>query len=140
MTNLLRNPALRVPVVVFAALGWLAISNHCAIGAVEGAAKMPTPSCHDSPAGNQAPNKSVPCAVECCKTLRATLLTLSKSTVALDQAQFARQEYAAGVLPLPAQSLVRSPLELDTGPPFAPSFAESVLQRSILAHAPPFPV
>jgi len=31
-----------------------------------------------------------------------------------------------------------SPLELDTGPPFAGSFAESVLQRSILAHAPPF--
>ncbi len=30
-----------------------------------------------------------------------------------------------------------SPLELDTGPPFAGSFAESVLQRSILAHAPP---
>ena len=29
------------------------------------------------------------------------------------------------------------PLELDTGPPFARSFAESVLQRSILAHAPP---
>ena len=29
------------------------------------------------------------------------------------------------------------PLELDTGPPFAGSFAESVLQRSILAHAPP---
>jgi hypothetical protein len=28
--------------------------------------------------------------------------------------------------------------ELDTGPPFAKTFAESILQRSILAHAPPF--
>jgi hypothetical protein len=27
--------------------------------------------------------------------------------------------------------------ELDTGPPFAKTFAELTLQRSILAHAPP---
>jgi hypothetical protein len=30
------------------------------------------------------------------------------------------------------------PLLLDTGPPGARSFAELILQRSILAHAPPF--
>jgi hypothetical protein len=30
-----------------------------------------------------------------------------------------------------------SPLLLDTGPPGARSFAELILQRSILAHAPP---
>jgi hypothetical protein len=30
-----------------------------------------------------------------------------------------------------------SPLSLDTGPPGARSFAELILQRSVLAHAPP---
>jgi hypothetical protein len=30
-----------------------------------------------------------------------------------------------------------SPLLLDTGPPGARSFAELILQRSVLAHAPP---
>ena len=31
-----------------------------------------------------------------------------------------------------------APLLLDTGPPGAHSFAELILQRSLLAHAPPF--
>jgi hypothetical protein len=31
------------------------------------------------------------------------------------------------------------PLFLDTGPPDAHSFAELILQRSLLAHAPPSP-
>ena len=35
--------------------------------------------------------------------------------------------------PLPSEAL-------DTGPPFVVSFAESVLQRSLLGHAPPFTV
>jgi hypothetical protein len=36
------------------------------------------------------------------------------------------------------QSRAAAPLLLDTGPPGAFSFAELILQRSLLAHAPPF--
>ena len=35
-------------------------------------------------------------------------------------------------------SRVVAPLLLDTGPPGAFSFAELILQQSLLAHAPPF--
>jgi hypothetical protein len=31
----------------------------------------------------------------------------------------------------------QAPLSLDTGPPHAHSFTELILQRSLLAHAPP---
>jgi hypothetical protein len=76
--------------------------------------------------------------VECCKVLRATLLTFSKSVSSLDLAGFVPFLQIASELPARLQLPARSPLELDTGPPSADSFAELVLQRSVLAHAPPF--
>ena len=45
------------------------------------------------------------------------------------------QDYVAAVLTPPR--VVAQLLALNTGPPRSLSFAESVLQRSILAHAPP---
>ena len=74
----------------------------------------------------------------CCKVLRATLAGQGKIV----------QVPSKDFLPIPkwiiAQiifaddaQLRRLPEELDTGPPFVDSFAESVLQRSLLAHAPP---
>lgn len=138
--NLFRKRFFRLPMVTLGVAAWLAISNHCAIAAVEGAAKMPMPSCHG---GAPLPAKQSPARhdpkteIECCKVLRAMLLTFSKDSPAFDHLQFVAVTYVMAILPMPEHSLVRSPLELDTGPPFAGSFAESVLQRSLLAHAPP---
>ncbi|HEY8669197.1 MAG TPA: hypothetical protein VIL63_00015, partial [Terriglobales bacterium] len=73
--------------------------------------------------------------VECCKVLRATL-NGSVNFASYDAWAFTLQ--LLFVSPGPLLEPVRSalPLELDTGPPGG-SFAETVLQRSILAHAPP---
>ena len=68
--------------------------------------------------------------------LRATITSEAKIVEAASQNFVPIQNWiVAEVISAPATQL--SPLELDTGPPFAGSFAESVLQRSILAHAPP---
>ena len=72
-----------------------------------------------------------------CEVLRATLRTAAKKAAACDQFQFVLQTYVTAILPSSAERNLQSPPELDTGPPFVGSFAESVLQRSLLAHAPP---
>jgi hypothetical protein len=54
-----------------------------------------------------------------------------------DTSLFALQFYFVGPVISTNESRPVPVLELDTGPPFANTFAESVLQRSILAHAPP---
>ena len=72
----------------------------------------------------------------CCKMLRATLAGEAKVVELASQNFVPIQDWIVAEL-LSAIKTQLSPLELDTGPPFAGSFAESVLQRSILAHAPP---
>ena|SRR6267378_1175392 len=135
--NLLHNRIARFPIVAIGAAAWLAVSNHCALAAVEGAAKMPMLSCHGSAPSNHSPAKhDQNGSVECCKVLRATLLTLSKNAVVGDTLSFAAFAYVVGILPT-HDSRLDSVLEWNTGPPVADSFAVSVLQQSILAHAPP---
>jgi hypothetical protein len=127
-----------MPVVLIAAVAWLGLSNHCALAAIEhGAAKAPM-SCHDSPANNHAPAKEKRDGVECCKVVRATLLSPAKSVGSPYELLFAPYKYPAAIFILPKAIKQNSVFEWDTGPPGADSFAESVLQRSILAHAPPF--
>ena len=72
----------------------------------------------------------------CCKMLRATITGEAKALEVAGQNLVLFQNWiVAELISAPEKPL--APLELDTGPPFADSFAESVLQRSILAHAPP---
>jgi hypothetical protein len=73
----------------------------------------------------------------CCKLLRATLAKTTDGT-GYDTSVFVWQPYLLAAL-FSADDLQPAslPEELDTGPPFYLSFAESVLQRSVLAHAPP---
>jgi hypothetical protein len=124
---------------LLAGLAWLAISNHCAIAEVEGVAKMPMPACHGSSTGKETPAKhDQKSAVECCKILRAILLTPSSNLAAYDTNSFAPHDYIVELISVADESRLTRLLEWDTGPPGADSFAESVLQRSILAHAPPF--
>lgn len=73
----------------------------------------------------------------CCKTLQATPLSSNKI---LDyEAQLVALQFfiKADVRGLDTFAPTRLGEALDTGPPFAVSFAESVLQHSLFSHAPP---
>jgi hypothetical protein len=135
--NLLANRLVRLPIIMIGVVAWLAISNHCAIAAIEGVARMPMPSCHGG-AAEHAPTKHNPnSGVECCKVLRATLLTLSSNLAACDTLKYALHDYVVGLTPIAPKPDLTPVFEWDTGPPGTHSFAESVLQRSVLAPAPP---
>jgi len=124
-------------VVAVTLLAWFSISNHCALGVLGGPkAEVAHASCHSSPvAPSDTPTKGE--SSPCCKNLRATLPTLAKVPTIGEIAAFNFDAYFARPFSFLNEFQVYLPLELDTGPPGAPTFAESVLQRSILAHAPP---
>jgi hypothetical protein len=127
----------RTSIVLFTLVAWFGISNHCALGMLEGAKITAThPTCHES---GPAPSKSrgQDDQSPCCKILRATLVEMTKPLLSFDPLAFSLHAYLVGLIIFPESRDVLHPLELDTGPPFSGSFAESVLQRSILAHAPP---
>jgi len=125
-------------VVAIAICSWFAVSNHCAFAAVATKTDSVQSGCpfHSKPA-NQ---KQQPSQSQCCKTLRAVVFAQTKSW-ARDDAKFFEvdlrvEEFAH----LALSHYTQAPLSLDTGPPGARSFAELILQRSLLAHAPPFVV
>ncbi len=129
---------LRAPIVFLAALAWMAASNHCALASFEGSAGMiAAPSCHGMHDGHAPSKQKQQGDVECCKVLRATLPSLAKTLVAQPALNFAIQTWFVALVGMSEQPRLILPLELDTGPPGSVSFAETVLQRSLLAHAPP---
>ena len=74
----------------------------------------------------------------CCKMLRATITSEAKVVEVASKTFLPIQDWIVAELIVADQEHSHcAPLELDTGPPFVASFAESVLQRSVLAHAPP---
>ncbi len=79
--------------------------------------------------------------VQCCKILRAVALVATKSW-ARDDAKFSKADhyYDESLRIIAYSQTTLAPLLLDTGPPGTHSFAELILQRSLLAHAPPFVV
>ena len=115
---------------------WFCLSNHCALGLALDARELPAPDesggcpMHQSPAKKRAALK-----IPCCKELRAVVakcVTACPGTIRV----VAPCDYATKIFVQPK----RAPLEvraLDTGPPVSSSFAESVLQESMLSHAPP---
>ena len=139
MTNLLRTRALRLPLVLLIAAAWFGVSNHCALGALQHASAMQIPKCHATAPENPAPAKhDQKSGVECCKILRAVASVPAKSwardETKLSDADAYRGEHALAIV---QSQTTLVPLFLDTGPPDAHSFAELILQRSLLAHAPP---
>jgi hypothetical protein len=132
-----RNKAVRITVVLTTIVAWLSISNHCALGALQGPkSAVAHASCHGNPAQPTKPASKGE-QMPCCKVLRATLVQLANSVPAFDFSGFSLQPYFAGLILFPERSHFPQTFELDTGPPFSGSFAELVLQRSLLAHAPP---
>jgi len=117
-------------------VAWFSISNHCAVGALiaKTHSSVAPMHCH----GNQPmpSKKSSEEEMPCCKMFRATITSEAKVVDVASKTFLPIQDWIVVELISAAEPQL-SPLELDTGPPFASSFAESVLQRSILAHAPP---
>ena len=114
-------------------LSWLVITNHCALGRAQGATAGHA-HCHSAKndTGKKAPGDGMR---ECCRAIKASLTgqTEFKSAVS----QFQLQAYAILQL-IPSPAVEPAPtIFLDHGPPRAVSFAEMVLQRSLLSHAPP---
>jgi hypothetical protein len=138
-----RTIALRWATVTLAAISWLAVSNHCALGLAAIENHKAGPSAEHDCCASKAPAQPRPAkdpAAPCCKTLQASAVTPARvfqanaTMVAGGPVDFATMIVAGP----PLHSIVASRF-LDTGPPGEGTFAESVLQRSLLAHAPPFP-
>jgi hypothetical protein len=139
MNEMRRSGVISVGVVFVTSVAWLAIANHCALASLDTPAEKAVAWCHANCCGDQSPakekNKN---ETECCKTLHATLNVAARKLVGYDASLLTLQPYfvAPVILANEPKVTLRGGV-LDTGPPFAKTFAESILQRSILAHAPP---
>lgn len=125
--------ALRLLVILATILSWLAVSNHCALAALS-----PLPSATEScPMHPQPEKQKNDSGLICCKILRAPSAPALVKAVAPVQLL----DLLAGDLwtAISSRDALEPPHSLvcDTGPPGLGSFAESVLQRSLRAHAPP---
>jgi hypothetical protein len=135
----------RLALVATVMTAWLVTFNHCAIAfLVEPAVKvavtsdgMPAHCPMHGTTKTQTPSKQKDCGyLPCCKNLRATQAAPSNLVerplwlglfVQFFAPNFDVNECDAALLAFFS----------DTGPPGQSSFAETVLQRSLLAHAPP---
>lgn len=113
---------------------WLLLSNHCALATLtsptESAPEMSGCPMHSAPA------KKTPAAkIVCCKDIRAIVANCVQASSAAARLMGVC-DYAAEIVREPA-TVVLEVQALDTGPPGCFSFAESVLQESMLSHAPP---
>jgi hypothetical protein len=123
-------------IVAITICSWIAVSNHCAFAAVAKEIDKAQAECpfHSKP----AKQKEQPPHVECCKILRAVVFAKTKDW-GRDDGKFGESNFAAQANTfVPYSSRTVEPLLLDTGPPGIFSFAELILQSSLLAHAPPF--
>lgn len=139
--RIVRNPSppslSQLATVLAVLVGWFALSNHCVLGAPAAQGPQEAKGCPMHMSSGNAPIKQKESSADfpCCKTLRA--VTTAKIAAGANTIDFVLREYFPGaILPRIAQTSGLL-LALDTGPPGALSFSESVLQRSILAHAPP---
>src|SRR2546423_10031015 len=123
--------------VAIAICSWIAVSNHCAFAAVATEIDKAQTECpfHSKPAKQKEQSSQV----QCCKILRGVVFAQSK-VWKRDDAKFSDANFCAAKRAFLACSLrAVAPLSLDTGPPLHPfSFAELILQQSLLANAPPF--
>jgi hypothetical protein len=129
----------RLAIVLAMSISWFALANHCALAVMVAPAAEPSHSCcPENKAADKAPAKGKKQeSGECCKTLHATLVPVAKQLTDFD-ASFALHSYFVALVVFPNTSgFMPGTGELDTGPPGENSFTHLVLQRSILAHAPP---
>lgn len=130
----LRNTSIsRCFVVAVMLLSWLVVTNHCALAQIQGP-NLQHAHCHAAKddSGSKAPVDGMR---ECCKAIKANLA--SQPEIKFEASLLEIQSYALlHALMMPAAMPLPDLLH-DHGPPRVISFAESVLQRSLLSHAPP---
>lgn len=124
-------------VTCVAAFAWLVAANHCAFATIAAhSAKTTHACCHEEDGQHDQSQPTFPQSMQCCDTLKASV----PAQAVVPAASFHELQLAwveSEILPnlVAAQSLVIAP---STGPPpRAETFVESVLNRSLLAHAPP---
>jgi hypothetical protein len=115
-------------------LSWLILTNHCALGLMRVAAKAKVEHdcCHGA---SREPAREAPAGPQqCCKDIKAALPAPDAKL------HLNAEEYVfptVQILP-PEHFEMGLPASLEHGPPLrSVSFAELVLQRSVLSHAPP---
>jgi hypothetical protein len=129
-------------VASFAIISWLTLSNHCAIGAIGAIGAIATATAAE-PDEQQCPMHPAPAkqkdsAVQnCCKVVRALAPKPAKLVIAslTHLPPWLQHVEVDQPVRFPAASV--SMIVTGNGPPAGLCFAESVLQRSLLAHAPP---
>jgi hypothetical protein len=127
--------SMRCLIVAITICSWFTISNHCAFAAIAIKTNSAQPECpfHSKPEKQKEQSSQV----QCCKILRAVAPTIAKSWTRSDSV-FSDIDFRFEYHRLLAHFRdALAPLLLDTGPPDAHSFAELILQRSLLVHAPP---
>jgi hypothetical protein len=135
LTTAVVKTSLRCAGVGIAICSWFVISNHCAFAALATKTDSVQTGCpfHSKPAKQEKQSTGV----QCCKILRGIVPGVTKCWNR-DHADFSsvdlRGEERVGAEHL---RTALTPSFLDTGPPNAHSFAELILQRSLLVHAPP---
>jgi len=130
------KPGMRFAAVAIVICSWLAISNHCAVAALATKTDTASTECpfHSKPAKQEKQSAGA----QCCKILRAVASVATKSWTRDDAKLLDADRYSDERRLITEYSQTAlGPLFLDTGPPGADSFAELILQRSLLAHAPP---
>jgi hypothetical protein len=145
LTTAVMRASLRCATVAVAICSWIAISNHCAFAAIATRVTGFQPgSYHRQDADatecpfHSKPDKSKepPAGTQCCKLLRAIVFESATNSPHND-GKLSNVDFPIEEFILHSEQHHVAPLLLDTGPPGACSFAELILQRSLLAHAPP---
>ena len=125
-------------IVLVTIAAWFSLSNHCALGLGLAPAKSSAPAeAGECPMHSAPAKKKQPAQVPCCKDLRAVKAKSAAHAMAAALIGSASAQTDAPEIFLPLPRIAFGVETLDTGPPGAVTFAESVLQRSMRAHAPP---
>ena len=136
-----RHRPTRALLAVLMLLGWFTATNHCALGLMQKssvAKAVHAKCCSGKPA--PAKNGETPGGGrECCKSIHAVPLPDAKGLAKYDASHFVIDAFALLTV-LGSEAAAPDALATlhDHGPPRAESFAELVLNRSLLSHAPPF--
>lgn len=138
-----RRPIASLPLALVACASWLFCIGPCALGPANFFAKAEAKSC--APSGCEScvdepepaeQGGGSPSCLATCQQLRIAVAPGSAKTPVWDGKAMGELAFTSPSPHAPAPVIIHRPA-LDTGPPFAWSFAELVLQKSLLSHAPP---
>ena len=142
MNAIRTNRFLRIVAVMAAFIGWLVLSNHCALAEMLPVKTTPVSKeergcCNHHPAPAKDEKPRPPIRQECCNSLTVVLQDGAKLPAAafLEAVALPVEWLVVLTLALPVECSAAP----ETGPPpDVPGFVELVLHRSLRSHAPPF--